>query len=76
MAGGDLGTALSLDAREHEDKAQRRLDWYARGRIVLLCVARGLAYLHSERVRSWRVQGSVAVCRSHQRIVSLQQLQE
>ena len=51
MAGGDLGTALSLDAREHEGRAERRLDWYARGRIVLLCVARGLAYLHSERVR-------------------------
>ena len=50
MAGGDLGTALSLDANEHEDRAKRRLGWYARGRIVLLCVARGLAYLHSERV--------------------------
>ena len=53
MAGGDLGTALSLDA--NEDRAKRRLGWYARGRIVLLCVARGLAYLHSERVCCWRV---------------------
>ena len=50
MAGGDLGTALSLDAQEREGKSERRLGWYARGRVVLLCVARGLAYLHSERV--------------------------
>ena len=50
MGGGDLGTALSFDTNEHADKTKRRLGWYARGRIVLLCVARGLAYLHSERV--------------------------
>ena len=58
MAGGDLGTALSRDVAENGGGARRRLGWYARGRVVLLCVARGLAYLHSERVRCWRVQGS------------------
>ena len=50
MGGGDLGTALSFDANEHADRSKRRLGWHARGRIVLLCVARGLAYLHGERV--------------------------
>ena len=51
MAGGDLGTALSRDVAENGGGARRRLGWYGRGRVVLLCVARGLAYLHSERVR-------------------------
>lgn len=55
MAGGDLGTALSRDVAENGCGARRRLGWYARGRVVLLCVARGLAYLHSERVCCWRV---------------------
>ena len=65
MAGGDLGTALSLDANEHEDKTKRRLGWYARGRVVLLCVARGLAYLHSERVRTRRGKATDMVLSIH-----------
>ena len=51
MAGGDLGAAIKNDIRERGDGAQRRLGWYNRGRIVLLCVVRGLAYLHHCRVR-------------------------
>lgn len=51
MAGGDLGTAISQDIAEHGTGPQRRLGWYNRGRIVLLCVARGLVYLHHCRVR-------------------------
>ena len=57
MAGGDLGSAISRDIAENGMGPQRRLGWYARGRVVLLCVARGLAYLHSERVRCRRVSG-------------------
>ena len=62
MAGGDLGTALSIDANGHADKSKRRLGWYARGRIVLLCVARGLAYLHGERVRIGSEDDDRTVC--------------
>ena len=50
MAGGDLRSALDQDAVESGLGGERRLGWYARGRVVLLCIARGLAYLHSERV--------------------------
>ena len=50
MAGGDLRSALDQDAEESGLGEERRLGWYARGRVVLLCIARGLAYLHSERV--------------------------
>lgn len=50
MAGGDLRSALDQDAVESGAGEERRLGWYARGRVVLLCIARGLAYLHSERV--------------------------
>ena len=53
MAGGDLGSALRLDLAENGDGAKRRLGWYGRGRLVLLCVARGLVYLHDQRVRPW-----------------------
>ena len=49
MAGGDLGSALHRDVSEHGPEA-RRLGWYSRGRVVLLCVARGLTYLHGQRV--------------------------
>ena len=52
MPGGDLGTAISLDVAEHGPGVQRRLGWYSRGRVVLLCVARGLVYLHHRRVRA------------------------
>ena len=51
MAGGDLGSALDRDIMEHGPGEKRRLGWYKRGRVVLLCIARGLTYLHSERVR-------------------------
>ena len=51
MPGGDLGSALRRDLAENGDGAKRRLGWYSRGRIVLLCVARGLVYLHDQRVR-------------------------
>ena len=51
MAGGDLGSAISHDTAENGDGPQRRLGWYNRGRVVLLCVARGLVYLHHCRVR-------------------------
>ena len=53
MSGGDLGNALDRDMRDSEESgSERRLGWYARGRVILLGVARGLTYLHSERVRS------------------------
>ncbi len=51
MAGGDLGSAMSSDIEENGMGPRRRLGWYNRGRIVLLCVARGLVYLHHCRVR-------------------------
>ena len=51
MPGGDLGSALRRDMVENGDGAKRRLGWYGRGRIVLLCIARGLVYLHDQRVR-------------------------
>ncbi len=51
MAGGDLGSALDHDIKENGPGPGRRLGWYARGRVVLLCIARGLTYLHGERVR-------------------------
>ena len=52
MAGGDLRSALDQDLVERGPGEERRLGWYARGRVVLLCVARGLTYLHSERARA------------------------
>ena len=50
MAGGDLSFALSRDLKEEEKGGRRRLDWYASGKFVLLSVACGLAYLHSQQV--------------------------
>ncbi len=50
MAGGDLKKALQLDM-VRSTKGKRLLGWYERGRLVLVGVARGLQYLHSERVR-------------------------
>lgn len=53
MSGGDLGSALDRDMFDSEESgSERRLGWYARGRVILLGVARGLTYLHSERVCS------------------------
>ena len=56
MAGGDLGSAISRDVAEHDAGPQRRLGWYNRGSTVLLCVARGLVYLHNSRVREARLR--------------------
>lgn len=50
MKGGDLGRAISSDIAEYGIGPQRRLGWYNRGRLVLLYVARGLAYMHSRQV--------------------------
>ncbi|KAK9831310.1 hypothetical protein WJX81_001003 [Elliptochloris bilobata] len=50
MAGGDLGSALDADALQNGHGGARRLGWYARGRVILLCVVRGLTYLHRERL--------------------------
>lgn len=52
MAGGDLRKALERDIAEHGRGAGRMLGWYACGRTVMLCVAQGLEYLHSMRVRA------------------------
>ena len=51
MAGGDLLYALTRDIQEVKKGETRQLDWYSKGRTVLLNVACGLAYLHSRRVR-------------------------
>lgn len=52
MAGCDLGSAVCRDVRKHKETGKRRdLGWYARGRVVLACVARGLAYLHGMQVK-------------------------
>ena len=45
MQGGDLGTALA-----HDNPSARRLGWYQNGHFVALDIARGLAYLHAQKV--------------------------
>lgn len=45
MQGGDLGMALAQDS-----PANRRLGWYGNGAQIALNVARGLAYLHAQKV--------------------------
>ena len=57
MEGGDLHKALARDVRENGAGASRRLSWYGRGHRVLLDVASGLTYLHSEQVGTGRTQG-------------------
>ncbi len=52
MAGGDLCTALQRDMMQSERSGKRRLGWYGRGSNILVGVARGLAYLHEQRVRA------------------------
>ena len=52
MAGGDLCTALQRDMMQSERGGKRRLGWYGRGCDILVGVARGLAYLHEQRVRA------------------------
>ncbi len=52
MAGGDLCTALQRDMLQSERGGKRRLGWYGRGCNILVGVARGLAYLHEQRVRA------------------------
>ena len=46
MAGGDLGSALSLDVEESDDGAKRRLGWYDVGSEILLRVISGLVDIH------------------------------
>ena len=46
MPGGDLGTALPNDT-----SSPRRLGWYQNGHLLALDIARGLAYLHAQKVR-------------------------
>ena len=50
MAGGDLCSAIQRDMGESERGGKRLLGWYGRGRVVLLGIARGLAYLHRQQV--------------------------
>lgn len=45
MQGGDLGTALAQD-----NPVNRRLGWYNKGSHIALSAARGLAYLHAQKV--------------------------
>ena len=52
MAGGDLCKALQRDMLQSERGGKRRLGWYGRGCNILVGVARGLAYLHEQRVRA------------------------
>ena len=51
MAGGDLRSALVRDITANGAGANRCLSWYARGRRVLVGVARGLVFMHSQGVR-------------------------
>ena len=50
MAGGDLGSALSLDVEESDDGARRRLGWYDMGGKILLRIISGLADMHKLQV--------------------------
>ena len=49
MAGGNLRSALDKD-EEAGNCGRRQLSWYKYGRNILICVAQGLTYLHSQRV--------------------------
>ena len=51
MAGGNLRDALVGDIAANGAGANRCLGWYARGRCILVSVARGLVFLHSKGVR-------------------------
>ena len=51
MQGGDLGTALARDS-----PANRRLGWYNKGIHIALSAARGLAYLHAQKVTTHLLQ--------------------
>ena len=51
MAGGDLRDALVRDITTNGAGAGRCLGWYARGRRILVGVARGLVFMHSQGVR-------------------------
>ena len=45
MAGGDLARALNRDCR-----GAREYGWYGKGRFILLGIARGLAFIHAQKV--------------------------
>ena len=66
MAGGDLCTALQRDMLQSERGGKRRLGWYGRGCNILVGIARGLAYLHEQRVRAGQssnpFHGTAFVC--------------
>ena len=50
MAGGDLRKVLARDILENGAGASRGLGWYECGRHILVGVASGLTYLHSQQV--------------------------
>lgn len=52
MAGGDLGSALSLDVEESDDGARRRLCWYDMGSEILLRIISGLVDIHDLQVHT------------------------
>ncbi|KAK9831365.1 hypothetical protein WJX81_006002 [Elliptochloris bilobata] len=70
MAGGDLGVAINDDVAENGDGVRLRLGWYAGGRAVLLCVARGLAYLHSEKLVHGDLRSSDILLQDKQYLVA------
>jgi len=51
MAGGDLRSALVRDITANGAGPNRCLGWYARGRRILVGVARGLVFMPSQGVR-------------------------
>ncbi len=50
MAGGDLRKVLARDITENGAGVSRGLGWYECGRHILVGVASGLTYLHSQQV--------------------------
>jgi hypothetical protein len=48
-AGGNLAVAMKKD----RNREPRALGWYARGRKLALDVARGIAFLHANKVSAY-----------------------
>ena len=70
MAGGDLRKALARDVAENGAGVSRGLGWYECGRHILVGVASGLTYLHSQQVgmlvpQHCLVQQCIPVQQSH-----------